>query len=139
MMTFKRFSELFSFLPKSKNKASVGIKNGNYPFYTSSPFMTKYVNNPDIEVSQALIFGTGGNPSIHYATGKFSTSTDCYTVKSKDQSIMTKYVYYFLSGNIHILESGFKGAGLKHISKSYLQDITIPIFPLPQQKKLSVS
>ena len=36
-------------------------------------------------------------------------------------------MYYFLLSNKHILDTGFKGAGLKHISKVYVQKITVPI------------
>ena len=39
-------------------------------------------------------------------------------------------------GNIHLLENGFKGAGLKHISKKYLEEIKIPLVPLETQKKI---
>ncbi|MFT4696738.1 MAG: type I restriction enzyme S subunit, partial [Urechidicola sp.] len=35
------------------------------------------------------------------------------------------------------LENGFKGAGLKHISKGYISDIKIPLPPLDQQKKIA--
>jgi type I restriction enzyme S subunit len=41
-------------------------------------------------------------------------------------SIDAGYVFQFLKSNMQILESGFKGAGLKHISKAYLSEIAIP-------------
>ena len=124
--------DIFEFQSKSKNKASVGTKSGNYKFYTSSPIQNKYIDDSDLD-GEYLIFGTGGNASIHYCNEKFSTSTDCFVVNLTDNSIITKYVFYFLKGNIHLLESGFKGAGLKHISKRYLQKIKIAI---PTDKKI---
>jgi type I restriction enzyme S subunit len=136
MKEHKRFDEVFDFLPKSKNQASIGAKIGQYPFYTSSPIISKFVDYADLTLEDSLVFGTGGNPSIHYARGGFSISTDCYAVKPKDSSVLTKFAYHYLSGNIHILQNGFKGAGLKHISKSYIQEISIPVLPLPQQKKI---
>jgi len=136
MKEYKQFEDFFEFLPKSKNQASIGAKIGKYPFYTSSPIISKFVDSADLNLEDSLVFGTGGNPSIHYARGGFSISTDCYAVKPKSSSVLTKFAYYYLSGNIHILENGFKGAGLKHISKSYIQEINIPIFSLPQQEKI---
>ena len=118
--------DIFEFKIKSKNKASAGKESGNYKFYTSSPVQNKYIDDCDFE-GEHLIFGTGGNASIHHCNNKFSTSTDCFVVNITDKSIITKYVFYFLKGNIHLLESGFKGAGLKHISKRYLQKIRIAI------------
>ena len=41
-----------------------------------------------------------------------------------------------MSGNIRILEQGFKGAGLKHISKTYISNITFPKIERKQQDKI---
>ena len=38
---------------------------------------------------------------------------------------------------MHLLEEGFKGAGLKHISKDYIFQIQIPLPPLPVQQKIA--
>lgn len=82
-----------------------------------------------------MVFGTGGNATLHYINGDFATSTDCFVVRASSE-ILVKYVYYFLFGNINILEEGFKGSGLKHISKSYLNSIQIPVPPLDTQRKI---
>jgi type I restriction enzyme S subunit len=49
---------------------------------------------------------------------------------------MAKYVYYYLLNNIEILERGFVGVGLKHISKEYIQKMKIPIYPIEQQMQI---
>ena len=130
------FSDLFNFKKKSKLKASAGLSAGKHPFFTSSNIMSKYTNNPDQFHDGSLIFGTGGSASVHYCEEPFSTSTDCFIVTSKE-NLSIKYVYYYLSGNLHILEEGFKGAGLKHISKKYIQNIKIPLPPLTEQQKIA--
>ena len=38
----KTLGEVCKFLPKSKRKASYGVKQGQYPFYTSSQTCSKY-------------------------------------------------------------------------------------------------
>lgn len=64
---------------------------------------------------------------MHFTTSRFSTSTDCITIRSKPKAkIDAGYVFQFFKGNMQVLESGFKGAGLKHISKAYLSAIQIP-------------
>ena len=126
----------FNFLNKSKIKAGDGLSEGDFPFYTSSSIQSKFLNDYEIE-DESLIFGTGGSASIHYSKGKFSTSTDCFVIQSNNKyEIDLKYVYFYLFGNIHLLENGFKGAGLKHISKKYLEEIKIPLVPLETQKKI---
>jgi len=138
-MNTVKFDDLFHFQQKSKIKAGDGFKLGEakYPFYTSSNILTKSINEYLFDV-ESLIFGTGGLASIHICSEKFAVSTDCFVTQPKDKKeVYSKYVYYYLSGNLYILENGFKGAGLKHISKDYLAKIQIPLPPLTQQKKIA--
>jgi type I restriction enzyme S subunit len=65
-------------------------------------------------------------------------SGDCIAITPIDsEKVYAKFIYFYLSGNIHILEEGFKGAGLKHISKEYLENILVPLPPLETQKKIA--
>jgi len=128
----------FEFQNKSKRKAGEGSDSGKYKFFTSSDIQKKYVDEYDYS-GEYLIFGTGGNASIHYCNDKFSTSTDCFVVKVLE-GLKTKYAYYFLRANMHLLVAGFKGAGLKHISKDYVKSITIryPKSPKTQEKIITM-
>ena len=138
-MKYVKFENLFQFQKKSKIKAGDGLKliEGKYPFYTSSDTLTKSINEYLFD-NESLIFGTGGQASIHYCNEKFAVSTDCFVTQPKNsEEVFLKYIFYYLSGNIYILENGFKGAGLKHISKDYLQNIEIPLPPLQQQQKIA--
>lgn len=134
-METKKLKDLYFFHPKSKIKAGEGLEEGEYPFYTSSSKLTKWINNSQLN-TRALIFGTGGKASIHFADGRFSFSTDCIAASSKQQFMNIKFVYYYFFGNINVLEKGFKGAGLKHISKNYIENLDIPILPLESQNKI---
>lgn len=121
-----KLKDLFDYLPKSKVQAGDGLEEGMYPFYTSSEKQTKYLNEYQ-HAPGCLVFGTGGKASLHFTTSYFSTSTDCITIKPKPGlKIDAGYVFQYFKGNMHVLENGFKGAGLKHISKAYLSDIQIP-------------
>lgn len=118
------FGDLFDFEKKSKIKAGEGLDKGKFKFFTSSPIQNKFYNEYLFE-KESLIFGTGGKPSIHYCNEKFSTSTDCFVTYTKNNNVLPKYVFYYLLSNFHIIENGFHGAGLKHLSKRYLQNIAI--------------
>ena len=129
----KTLGEVCTFLPKSKRQASYGIKQGIYPFYTSSQSCNKYCNIYDYE-EECLIIGTGGTANIKYSN-MFSCSTDNFIIKiNKDQLI--KYIYYYLLINIKILQKGFIGVGLQHISKEYLCNIKILIPSIERQKEI---
>lgn len=125
-MKQSKLEDLFDYLPKSKIKAGDGLETGGYPFYTSSENQSKYLNDFQHDPG-CLVFGTGGKASVHLTTNRFSTSTDCITIKPKPVAeIDVGYVFQYFKGNMQVLENGFKGAGLKHISKAYLSDIQIP-------------
>ena len=128
--------DICNFYLKSKIKAGEGMQEGKYPFYTSSSILSKYLDSYEIE-KEGIILGTGGNASIHYCGGKFSSSTDCLVMYSINDEVNNEYLYYYLLNNIHILEKGFRGAGLKHISKKYIEDIEIKYIPdIYVQKKI---
>ena len=134
-MISKKFGTLFQFEPKSNIKAGAGLDNGKYPFYTSSTIQTKRIDVAQYK-GNSIVIGTGGQPSVHYASIPFSTSTHCVVVTPKTKEINPRYVYYFLKNNMHILQKGFRGAGLKNISKSYLDQIDIPIISLEEQNRI---
>ncbi|CAA0224925.1 Type I restriction modification DNA specificity domain protein [Tenacibaculum maritimum] len=134
-MKTKKFISLFKFAPKSKLKASDGGKDGSHPFYTSSIVVSKRTDKA-IYYDEALIFGNGGSANIHYSNSPFSTTSHCYVANIRSTDINPKYVYYYLHGNIHLLERGFKGAGLKNISRKYIENLDIPLFPIETQNKI---
>jgi len=134
-MRTEKFKNLFWFGPKSNIKAGDGLDKGRFPFYTSSPKQTKWIDREQ-HFDEALIFGTGGFASVHFEDQPFSTSTDCIVAITTNKEIKTKFVYYYLFGNIHLLERGFKGAGLKHISKKYIENLDIPVLPIETQNKI---
>jgi len=129
------FSDLFKFEKKSTVKAGEGRNEGKYPFYTSSSKLSKRIDDFLFD-KPALIFGTGGQASVHYSKEKFSVSTDCLVASPIESSkVDSAFVYYYLFGNLTILEEGFKGAGLKHISKSYISEIENSSSPLSKPRK----
>jgi type I restriction enzyme S subunit len=123
----KSLSTEFSFLPKTGRAASFASVDGAFPFFTSSQDTVRRAAEADC-FGPALVFGTGGSASVHVVDGPFSASNDCYVCKPDSGKMDdAKFVHYFLKSNIHLIEAGFKGAGLKHVSKKYLMDLAIPV------------
>ena len=134
-MTYQSIAQLFEIQPKSKFKASDGLKSGKYPFFASSQDKKLFTNTPSYQ-GPAIVLGTGGSASLHFCDVAFSTSADCYVLKPKDKSISTKAIAYYLEGNIHKLESGFRGAGLKHISKTFITKVEVPDISLNEGERV---
>lgn len=118
-----KIKDFCTFAPKSKIKAGQAIKDGQYMFFTSSKDENKrYIDY--LYDGEAIIMGTGGNATLHYYKGKYAVSTDC-VVLNPDERIRCKYLYYFFLANMAILEAGFKGAGLKHTNRKYIENIVV--------------
>ncbi|MBQ2859856.1 MAG: restriction endonuclease subunit S, partial [Peptococcaceae bacterium] len=133
-MSKVRLGDVVILQPKSKIKAGEGLSKGKYKFFTSSNVQSKWSMDYQYD-KPALIFGTGGMPSVHYCETPFSTSTDCIVMYG-NEDINLELIYQYLSANIQILKEGFHGAGLQHISKIYLLDLMIPEIAPEIEKKI---
>lgn len=114
--------ELFDFFPKPSHPASFGKKEGKYPFFTSSNTIDKYVDVADYD-GEYLIIGDGGTANCKYYLGKFSASDHNYILKPLDGTNCKLVRYFFMKDNYKTLSEGFKGVGIKNISKTYIQNI----------------
>lgn len=130
-----KIKDLCSYAPKSRIKAGEAVENAKYLFFTSSADENKRYTDFQFD-KEAIIMGTGGNATLHYYNGKFSASTDCL-VLFPNSKIKCKYLYYFFKSHMSVLEAGFKGAGLKHTNKKYIEEINVSKVPdLSTQEKI---
>lgn len=134
---YKKISDMCIFMPKSNKPASYGQINGKYSFYTSSP---KEIGIKKCDIAdyndECIIIGTGGHANIKY-DNVFSCSMDNLVIKSKDTNkLLIKYAYYYLSNNLQILENGFSGTTIQHISKDYIKNMEIPVPDITTQQRI---
>jgi len=132
---FVELGEIANFLSKSKRKAGDGQEKGSYPFFTSSQNQCKFLNKADY-IEEALILGTGGCASVHISK-YFSTSADVFVISSNNlKNLNNWFLYYLLNKNKKVIDNGFRGVGLKHLSKIYVRQIKIPLPPLEIQEQI---
>ena len=77
-----------------------------------------------------------GDININYIDKQYYLTDNGFSLKSKQEDIMTKYIYYLLSHNKHYLTNLYKGTAQKVISKTNLKSIKIPIPTLERQKEI---
>ena len=122
----------------TKHSTEYGKSSGTYKFYTGGIKTDLYVDEYDIEDMYIIQNRTNGSGKCNlFLDKKFSLAkqTIVYIAKNKNE-ITTKYIYYYLSANIYILEKGFIGANHKNISHEYLENIKIPIPSIEKQKEI---
>lgn len=130
------FSDLFDWCQKSNIGSREGKDNGKYPLYIASATEIKRYDEY-LESGESLVFGTGGNPCIHFVTGKFAYTNHTEAAKKRNDSICTKfYYYYFQKNRFSLLQSTFVGGGIKNSSKKKIGALLVPIVNTTEQERI---
>jgi type I restriction-modification system DNA methylase subunit len=133
--TVKKLGEVCEFLPSTKHCTNIGLETGKYRFYNSSQDKKNklYLDTYEIE-KESVIIGNGGNVNVNIDS-KFTASKHV-TVVQCTKIINTKYLYYFLKSNMHLLANISVGATIKWINKTNMSDINILICSLEKQAEI---
>jgi type I restriction-modification system DNA methylase subunit/restriction endonuclease S subunit len=118
-----KLADVCQFLPKSTRPASYGQPIGKYNFYTSSAIVQR-CDTADYK-TEALIIGSGGVANIKMDKN-FSCSADNMLLCGNN----IVYLFHLIKSNMQLLADGFTGSTIKHLSKTYLQNIQ---FPMPKE------
>ena len=130
------FDQLFEWLPKSNVGSRQGKTEGKYCLYIASAYEFKRYDDY-LADNEALVFGTGGNPCIHYVDGKFAYTNHTEAAVAKNESVFPKfYYYYFQKNRFSQLQSTFVGGGIKNSSKRKIGALLVPVVDIDEQKQI---
>jgi type I restriction-modification system DNA methylase subunit len=129
LIKVKKQDGICNYLPKSKRKASFAKDNGNINFYTSSSTIKK-CDTADYK-DECLVIGTGGNSCIHYNQNEFSCSGDTILIKPIHLDI--RFLHYSMLMIWDILLNRMNGSTIKHVTKTLLENLKIPIPKTPEK------
>ena len=77
-----------------------------------------------------------GDININYIDKPYYLTDNGFSVKSKKNDTITKYIFYLLLHNKHYLIDLYQGTAQKVISKTNLKSIKIPIPPIEKQQDI---
>lgn len=77
-----------------------------------------------------------GDININYINKPYYLTDNGFSLKSKEEGIITKYIYYLLSHNKNYLTNLYQGTAQKVISKTNLKLIKIPVPSFEHQKEI---
>lgn len=129
-----KLGQLIDYKPKSNIKAGMGSEKGMYPLFNSSGEQSLWLDSYLYD-GETVFIPTGGKAAVNYYNGKCSGTTDNLVFTCKN-NVLTKYAYLYLWRDLEILQKGFKGSGLQHISKEYVENITIKVPTIDIQNKI---
>ena len=114
------------------------INIGEIPIFGGGMKIVGYHNNYNRNGNETIVCGTGSAGYINYNHDNKFWASQCFTMKSKDITILAdKYLYYYSK---IILESKFmsnqKGTAIPFIRSTQISSITIPIPSIECQQEI---
>ena len=134
--TYVPFTDVFAWCPKSNIGSREAIENGKYKLFVASATEIKRYDT-FLENGERLVFGTGGNPCIHYVNEAFSYTNHTECAKPICEDVFVKfYYYYFQKDKYNALQSTFVGGGIKNSSKKKIGALLVPQIDYTEQKRI---
>ena len=130
------FAELFEWCQKSNIGSRESIENGQYKLFIASATEIKRYHS-FLENGERLVFGTGGNPCIHYVNEAFSYTNHTECAKAKSDEVFVKFYYYYFQRNKYKdLQGTFVGGGIKNSSKKKIGSLLVPLLGFHEQNRI---
>lgn len=73
---------------------------------------------------------------IKYYKGKFVTADNRIMTSNDTSKLLNKYLYYWTMSKGKVIDTFYRGSGIKHPDMSKVLDMKIPIPPLPVQEEI---
>jgi type I restriction-modification system DNA methylase subunit len=114
------------------------IVEGNIPIFGGGVKIVGFHNSHNRNGNEIIVCGTGYPGYVNYSFGKQFWASQCFTIKSKNISILIdKYLYYYSK---IVLQQEFmskqKGTAQKFIRFNQITDVKIPIPSLERQQEI---
>jgi type I restriction enzyme S subunit len=134
----KTLGEVCNIIKGDKKRSKDGKDTGLYPLYYCSILGNLYLDTFDYIGEGIIINKTNGSGKamVYYGSNKYNVGETTIHFKSKNNEILTKYIYYYLFHNIESVQKYFKGANQKSIVEEDLFKIKIPIPSLERQQEI---
>lgn len=116
---------------KKFNSDSGNIKllsTGIFDGYAEEEKCKEFINEGDV-----LTLPSGGTANIKYFSGKFLDSGNIIAITRDEKKYNIKYIYYNLINIQSLIQSFYRGSGVKHPDMANILNISIPVPPLEVQ------
>ena len=119
-------------------QAPTSNEEGKFIFMNAGTTPASYLSiyNTEGDTITTPSRGQGGIGFVAYQNDKFWCGPLCYRIKSIDKSVMTKYLYYYLSKNSMQIIALANMVGVPALNRKELITLKLPIPPLDEQKRI---
>ena len=108
-----------------------------YPVYNGGCSNTGFYEQFNMEAPKVIMSARGaGAGFVNYINQHFWAGNSCYAISPKTNTLTIKYLYYYLKHNETAFLSNQQKGGIPAVSKKQVEDFSIPIPPLAEQKRI---
>lgn len=107
------------------------LYTNTYQGVTTEELAGEYISEGEI-----VAIPWGGNAQVQYFKGKFITSDNRIATSNDTSRLSNKFLYYWMLSKLPIIESFYRGSGIKHPSMAKVLDLKVPVPPLPVQEEI---
>lgn len=116
------------------------VKNGDVRILSTGIGEIKYTTEElagnNLCNGEIVAIPWGGTPNVKYYKGKFITGDNRIATSNDTNVLSNKFLYYWMSNNIELISSFYRGAGIQHPSMKAVLSLKIPVPPLPVQEEV---
>lgn len=124
-----------SFMKRGESLTKAKSTPGKYPVISGGKSPAFFCDKYNREGETITIAGSGAGAGYVQYFNKPIFANDCFTIKGQD-GVNTKYLYYCLTSKQDYIYSTKKGGGVPHVHISDIENMEIPIPPLPIQEEI---
>ena len=117
----------------------MSVRNGTVKLLTTNPsnlYTTEQIAGDHVSEGEIVSIPWGGVAHIQYYKGRFLTADNRITTSSDTSVLNNKFLFYYMKSRRNLINSYYRGSGIKHPSMAKVLDMSIPLPPLPVQKEI---
>lgn len=138
-ITLRSFDKVLEFRHISAEEMKeICVEQGDVKLLSVGQFegyTTKELAGDNLCQGEVITIPTGGAANFKYHNGYFVDSGNILC-SPKDESVVGKYVFYFLCYSVDVVNSYYQGASIKHPKMADICKMVIPIGTPSEQKKI---
>lgn len=96
--------------------------------YTTEELAGEYLSEGEV-----VCIPWGGTPNVKYYKGKFVTGDNRIATSADTNILNNKFLYYWMQSKLNIIETFYRGSGIKHPSMKSVLELNCPVPPLEVQ------
>ena len=109
--------------------------SGEYPVISGGKEPAFFCDQYNRDGETITVAGSGAGAGYVQYFNKPIFANDCFTVKG-NKTTSTKYLYYCLTNKQEYIQSTKKGGGVPHVHISDIENMKLPVPPLPVQEEI---